>query len=130
MQDEERDLGNLQRERDKAERAAREVGQKIAAIEEKRRREQEAAEAKRRELAELKSKLASCGNWIKFLQRTISEHKETMLGQLGMICAPTGGGDTLGRNSETIRDLAMRERQLKEFEEFEASLRAAIEAHK
>lgn len=122
------DLAALQHEREKHQAALSNTSEKIAVIEEAERRDREAKERKQRELAALEARLGVCSGWVRRTEKDIVEFKETVAREVGAMCE--GHGEVIFNLRATLHDLATEELVLAALKEYEAEVRAKIEAHR
>ena len=114
------DLAELQRERDKRQAALDAVTAQVAAIEAEETRKREEKEQRAREIAKLQKNLKVCHETIGWIERRLIELKEIAHGQAGTVLQGTSEGYfTL---KATLQESAEWERELLIFKEYEVSI--------
>jgi chromosome segregation ATPase len=119
------DLGDLQRERDRRQTALSSVQDKINAIEEGARLAREEGERKQMEVARLQKNLATCRETIAWVEKRIADLKGVVRAQIGIVCQ--GSFETAFNLKSTLREIAEWELEVATFKEYEASLPKEIE---
>jgi chromosome segregation ATPase len=118
---------SLHRELEKHQTALSGISEKIAAIDKEEKRKREEKEAKARDLASLQSQLKACQGWIIFVQKKITEIKETAARHVRAACS--GDRNVYLMLGGALQELAIRELELAAFKAYEVSVQVKIEAH-